>query len=317
MRAVVTGAAGFVGSHLVDTLLNMNWEVVGIDNLATGKRENLLAAFKSGRFAFRRLDLRRRVHAGLFESADVVFHMAADPEVRTGLANPSSQFENNILVTHNVLEAIRRSEVKTMYFASSSTVYGEPTVFPTPETYCPLSPISMYGSSKLACESLIEGYSRTFDFQCIILRLANVVGRRATHGVVPDFVAKLRKSASLLEILGDGKQSKSYVDVNDISTAILRIMGSTKNMDTCEVFNVGNRDRTSVIRIAEILCEEMHLRPAFRFARSFQGGRAWKGDVRQMLLSIEKLSRLGWHPRFNSEDSVRNAVRAALDTYES
>ena len=316
MKAVVTGAAGFIGSHLVDALLEAKWEVVGIDNFATGKREHLAQALRSGRFVLSELDLRRRVHLNLFESTDAVFHLAAESEVPAGLTHPNTQFENNVLATYNVLEAIRKSKVKTMYFTSSSTVYGEPSTLPTPESYCPLSPISIYGSSKLACENLIQGYSKTFGFRSVILRPANVVGKRATHGVIPDLTAKLQKNASFLEILGDGKQRKSYVCVDDVTAAVLSIAEHTRNHNAFDVFNIGNHDRISVTRIAEMLCQEMNVKPALRFSEGVEGGGAWKGDVRQMLLSIEKLTSLGWHPTLNSHDAVRNAIRAAIDGHK-
>ena len=313
LKGVVTGVAGFIGSQFADALLGAKWEVIGIDNFLTGKKEKISEAISNERFEFHRLDLRRPVNPKLFEGADVVFHFAADPEVRTGITHPESQFENNIHATYNVLEAVRASGVKKMYFASSSTVYGEPTVRPTPESHCPLLPISIYGSSKLACENIVTSYSKTFDFQSIVLRPANVVGRRATHGVILDFITKLRRDVSILEILGDGRQSKSYVVGEDIASAILSIERDSAGLNQSEVFNIGNRDRTSVTRIAEIICEEMGVKPVFEFSGGIEGGRAWKGDVRVVHLSVEKLKNLGWQPRFNSDDSVRYAVRSALN----
>jgi UDP-glucose 4-epimerase len=310
--AVVTGAAGFMGSQLVISLLENSWTVIGVDNLSTGSMKNLSPAFEQTNFAFHQIDLRNAIPPELFEGVDVVFHLAADPEVRTGLTNPESQFENNVIATYHVLEAMRKTETKRIFFASSSTVYGEPRLLPTPETYQPLSPISIYGSAKLACENLLMGYERTFGLRCVILRPANVVGKNATHGVILDFIAKLRKNESTLEILGDGRQSKSYVGVEDVSEAIVALEKHSRKQAGVEVFNVGNHDKTSVTRIAEILCEEMGVAPTFRFTGGVEGGRAWKGDVRTVLLSIEKLSSIGWRPRISSDETVRLACKRLL-----
>jgi UDP-glucose 4-epimerase len=312
LKAVVTGAAGFIGSHLTDALLGSGWKVLGIDNLATGTEENLASAFRNKEFEFRRIDLRQRVDSALFDSTSILFHLAADPQVRTGLANPESQFENNVLATYNILEGVRKSGIRRIYLASSSTVYGEPSICPTSEEYLPLVPISIYGTSKLICENLAQGYSKTFGVQSIVLRPANVVGSRATHGVVLDFLNKLRKDSSVLEILGDGKQSKSYVDVGDVVSAVLKIEENAPGLDTLETFNIGNRGETSVLRIAQIVCEEFGGNSRLEFSGGIDGGRAWKGDVRRVLLSTEKLERIGWRPNLDSDQSIRNAVKSLL-----
>ena len=308
MKAFLTGAAGFIGSHLADSLIDKGWEVVGVDNLSTGRRINLEVALESPNFEFERLDLREPLPNGILDSVDVVFHLAADPEVRTGLDNPQSQFENNILCTYNILESSRKSRLKRLYYMSSSTVYGEPTIIPTPEAYSPLIPISIYGCAKLASETMILGYAETFGLKAVILRPANVVGPRATHGVLLDFVRKLMRNPSTLEILGNGKQDKSYVDVTDVCSAILMLEKVAGQLGSFELFNVGNTDTTSVLRIADIVCHQMGLTPAYRVNGGIDGGRAWKGDVRKVLLSINRLSALGWHPRFTSDETVLKAA---------
>lgn len=309
MKAYLTGAAGFIGSHLAETLVNQGWQVVGVDNLSSGKSKNLQALSGNPNFEFKRLDLREPNQPGSLESFDVVFHLAADPEVRTGLDNPQSQYENNILCTYNILESIRKSKVRRFYFMSSSTVYGEPAVTPTPESYTPLTPISIYGCAKLACETLTLGYSETFGFKTVVLRPANVVGERVTHGVILDFASKVFRNPKKLEILGDGRQCKSYVDATDVCSAILTIEEAEKRLNSFEVFNIGNFGMTTVLRIADIVCNEMGLKPSYQMTGGIDGGRAWKGDVRTVFLSIDKLRGFGWKPRFTSDEAVARAAR--------
>jgi len=250
------------------------------------------------------------------DGVEVVFHLAANPEVRVAEVDPSVHFRENLLTTFNVLEALRKSETaRLIVFFSSSTVYGEPDSFPTREDYGPLLPISVYGASKLGCESLISAYCHTFGLKGLIFRLANVVGGRSTHGVIVDFIHKLQKNPRELEILGDGNQSKSYMHVEDcvdaVFLALRRFLDDEK--EVFEVFNVGSLDRVDVKRIAEIVCEEMGLHGLeFRFTGGVDGGRGWRGDVKTMLLSLDKLLSLGWKASLNSEEAVRLGCRELL-----
>ncbi|MEM2205076.1 MAG: GDP-mannose 4,6-dehydratase, partial [Candidatus Hadarchaeales archaeon] len=215
--------------------------------------------------------------------------------------------KQNVLATFNLLEAMRACGVKRIAFSSSSTVYGEARTLPTPEDYGPLLPISLYGASKLAAEGLISAYCHTFGFRAWIFRFANIVGPRQTHGVILDFIQKLRKNPEELEILGDGNQNKSYLWVEDcVEAMLLAVERSTENP---AIFNLGNTDRTTVRRVAEIVCEEMGLQPRFRFTG---GRRGWVGDVPEMLLDIAKICSLGWRPRYSSEEAVRRTVRVLL-----
>lgn len=201
---------------------------------------------------------------------------------------------------------MRKVGVRKIIFTSTSTVYGEAKQIPTPED-CPAHPISIYGASKLACEALIESYCHTFDFQAYIYRFANVIGKRSTHGVVYDFIKKLRYNPHELEILGNGEQNKSYIYIEDCVSAIFC---GLKAEEKVNIFNIGSEDQIRVRRIAEIVSEEMGLNPRFRFTG---GDRGWKGDVPVMLLSVEKLKALGWRPKFRSEEAVRKAVRDLLE----
>jgi len=317
-RALVTGGAGFLGSHLVDELMQREFFVRVVDNLSNSGSENLSRWQGNARFEFIRGDLKDpAVAEKCTDGVDVVFHFAANPDVRAGAMDPSVHFDGNLLVTFNVLEAIRRSDdAKRVVFASSSTVYGEPDLLPTPEDYGPLLPISVYGASKLGCEALISSYCYTFDVRAAILRFANIVGSRATHGVIVDFIRKLQINPGELEILGDGKQKKSYLHVSDLIRAILLVTGHfDEDGRVVDIFNVGSTDQVDVHRIGEVVCEEMNIKtPKFRHIIVLKDGRGWKGDVRTMGLSVKKLMRLGWQPSLESEEAVRLSCKELLSS---
>jgi UDP-glucose 4-epimerase len=316
MRAIVTGGAGFIGSHLVDALVTQNASVAVIDNMSNGTLDNLELASKQTKLEFCNGDLKKRGEWNSYlRDAEVVFHFAAHPEVRVGETSPEIHFNENLVATFNLLEAMRKTEnARTIVFASTSTVYGEPTQFPTPEDYGPLLPISTYGASKLASESLISSYAHTFGMRGLILRLGNVVGPRGKHGVIVDLINKLKADPKTLEILGDGTQNKSYVHVSDCVQATL--FATKKFLSSKErigVYNVSSRDQVGVKRIAEIVSEQMALGPVnFRFTGGVDGGRGWLGDVKAMQLSVEKLSKLGWNPTMNSEQAVQKATHELL-----
>jgi UDP-glucose 4-epimerase len=242
------------------------------------------------------------------EGADRIFHLAADPDVRQSAVNPDPTIQNNIIATYRVLEAMRRFQVPELVFTSTSTVYGDATVIPTPENYTPLEPISVYGASKLACESLISSYCHSFGMKAYVFRFANIIGSRSGHGVITDFIKKLEHDPGELEILGDGKQTKSYLEVHECVAAMLFAVGHARG--TVNTFNVGSEDWIDVKSIAEIVCEEMHL-PDTKFR--FTGGkRGWVGDVPKMQLAVEKIKALRWKSQLGSRESVRIAVQAML-----
>ncbi|MEM1655553.1 MAG: NAD-dependent epimerase/dehydratase family protein [Nitrososphaerota archaeon] len=307
MRALVTGGAGFIGSHLVDALMRSGYEVRVIDNLSQGRIENISRWIGAPGFEFIEGDVAdEAIMREAVKSCDAVFHLAANPEVRLG--DPRTHYRENVHATYVVLEAMRASDVKKMIFTSSSTVYGEARIMPTPEDYSPLLPISMYGACKLASESLIIGYCMMYDMGAAILRLANIVGSRARHGVIVDFIMKLRSNPRRLEILGDGEQTKSYLLVDDCVDAIMRAFESIDR--GVEIYNVGSEDAINVKTIAGIVIEELGLRDVEMTYTGGVEGRGWRGDVRRMLLDISKIKSLGWRPRHNSAESVRLAARA-------
>jgi len=316
-RVLITGGAGFIGSHLVDELMQRGSYVVVLDNLSNGNLENIKKWVNNERLKFIRGDLKNlEIARKAVRNVEMVFHLAANPEVRVGETNPSIHFEENLVATFNLLEAMKSSnKAKTLMFASTSTIYGEASVIPTPENYGPLVPISLYGASKLGCEALTFSYAYTFGFRTLILRLANVVGSRSTHGVIVDFVRKLQTNPKRLTILGDGTQTKSYLHIEDCVKAILHLTdqfsGGEKKVD---IYNVGAFDQIGVTRIAEIVAKQMKLpNVEFEFTGGVDGGRGWLGDVKIMSLSIERLRDTSWKPRYDSEQAIRLAVRTLVE----
>ena len=315
LRTAVTGGAGFIGSHLVDYLMSKGHYVKVFDNFSAGKIENIRQWMSHERFELYKVDLKDR--NAVFEKlkdVDVVFHLAANPEVRLGSQDPYAIYSDNVEVTFNVLEAMRLNGIKYIVFTSSSTVCGETNVRPTPEDYSPMEPISVYGASKLACEALIMGYAHTFNIKALILRLANIVGPRAQHGVIYDFIHKLLADPTQLEILGDGSQRKSYLYISDCIEAIYHLfMEFTKSNTLIEVYNIGSQDWITVKEIADIVVEEMGLKGVkYRFTGGVEGGRGWRGDVKYMLLDVSKALEKGWRPKHTSQEAVRLAARALI-----
>ena len=305
-KIMITGGAGFIGSHLTQKLINENNEVVVLDNLSTGNKLNLNSCIERKNFKLIVEDLKNQTSDHLKE-IDTVFHMAADPEVRTGFSDPKLAYEQNIQNTFELLENIRKRDIKQFIFASSSVVYGEPETIPTPETFGPLFPISIYGGTKLACEGLISSYCKNYGINGTIVRFANVVGSRARHGVIWDFIKKLKINQKELQVLGNGKQSKSYIHVNDCVNGLLFSAKRTKK--NIDVFNLGNHDMINVLDIASIVCKTMKLENVdIITSGGTDDGRGWIGDVREMNLDISKMCNLGWNPIENSQASVERAT---------
>lgn len=313
-KILVTGAAGFIGSHLTDRLLSLSYEVVGFDNLSGGSKTNLKSAMKDSRFRFVEGDLldRKKTQRAL-RDCSLIFHLAADPEVRVGEENPERHFRQNLVATYNLLDAIRRRGTSTrLVFASTSTVYGEASVIPTPEDYGPLLPISTYGATKLGCEALAASFTQLAPLSVAIFRFANVVGGRSRHGVTYDFIVKLKKNPKELEILGDGTQSKSYLHVDDCVVGFLMPLKDSFWGDAVEVLNIGSEDQIDVLRLARVVTETMGLNDVTFKTTQPRGGRAWPGDVKVMQLNVSKIKGLGWVCKRNSESALRLAVEQLI-----
>ena len=298
--AVITGGAGFIGSYIAEKLVENGTDTKVIDNLVTGKKENLSKCFDQDNFSFLEYDLGNldgiEDHLG---DADILFHFAADPEVRTGYSKPEDSFEQNIVNTFNLLQKIKQSKIKKIVFASSSSVYGDAKIIPTNEEYGPLSPISHYGASKLACEAMISSFCHNYNIEGVILRLANVIGLRGRHGLIWDLVHKLKINQDELELLGDGKQTKSFIHISD---AIDGIFFSLNNLqDQVEVFNLGSEDSVEIMDVAKIVCKNMGLNEIkINLTGGVDDGRGWKGDIKIAHLDITKLKNSGWIPKLSS-----------------
>ena len=305
LRILVTGGAGFMGSHLVERLMKEN-EVVVYDDYSNAVVEEEWEGVEYVRGDV--LDLSKLEES--LRGVDLVFHFAASGSVKESSEDPLGTFRRNVVGTLNVLEAARRNDVGRIVFASSSTVYGEAEVIPTPED-APLRPISNYGASKAACEMYLRSYSSTYGIKAIVLRYANVFGPRSNHGVVHDFCLKLTRDPTRLQILGDGKQRKSYLYIDDAIDATLCSLSSSKDFD---VFNVGSEEQVTVDEIARMVSSEMGLNPVFEYTG---GRRGWPGDVTEMLLDIRKIKSLGWAPKVSIREGIRRYVRWFKSAYGS
>jgi UDP-glucose 4-epimerase len=310
MVSLVTGGAGFIGSHLVDFLLKSDEPVRILDNLSSGDLTNLSSSLSSSMLKVFQGDvLDREIVLEALKDCDVVFHLAANPEVRSEKASPHEHFKQNIEATYNLLECIREvGGVELFVFASTSTVYGEPSEIPTPESYGPLKPISHYGASKLASEALSMSYASMCEFGCVIYRLANVIGPRSNHGVIYDFVKKLKEAPSRLEVLGDGTQSKSYLYVDDCIAGMMAGLDDI-DRDIC-VYNLGSKDRVDVMSIAKAVIEAMALENVeLCTTGGVSGGRGWKGDVKKMQLDMSLLNSRGWRAKLSSMEAISETAR--------
>jgi UDP-glucose 4-epimerase len=372
LRALITGGAGFIGSSLAGALLlfKKNYHVTVIDNLSRGHLKNISNWLGSPRFEFVQGDLldystsnpseqKASALQKIVDNSDIIFHLAANPDVAIGTVNTHIDFQQNVQATYNLLEAIRKSQPvpdsenvirdhtrkkKMVIFASSSTVYGKANKRPTPENYSPLYPISLYGSTKLACEAIISGYCHMFDIYGIVARLANIIGPRNTHGVIYDFIKKLSVHPDFLYILGNGQQNKSYLYIDDCVNALILlselmqknsefIIETQQNVDKrqeipgvkssageigsqndkksdltqYDVFNIGSDDTITVMQIAKLVIDQLSLKNEnvkTEFKNSFKDGRGWKGDIPDFWLDCSKLKGIGWKPKFSSRDAV-------------
>lgn len=310
-RCFVTGGAGFIGSHLSERLLAAGDTVTVYDNLSSGKREWIEPLLDHPCFTFVQADLRdQEALAEAMRDHDVVIHLGANTDIALGTTKPRLDLDNCTIATFNVLEAMRDTGLRELLFASSSTIYGEIPIHPTPEDAGPVLPISLYGAAKLACEGMISAYCHLYGLRARIFRFGNVVGARMSHGVIYDFIHKLQGNPAELEILGDGHQQKNFFLVEDCIDAILFARDRMDEKD-CDVYNLGTDSIVNVTEIAQIVVEEMGLSNVrFRYTG---GERGWPGDVPKVVYDVGKIRALGWEARQSSADAVRIATRRLLE----
>lgn len=315
MKYLVTGSAGFIGSSLVDRLLEDGNEVIGIDNFSTGLREFLSEADTYSNYQFIQGNiLDTNFLLPLLSGVDAVFHLAANADIRGGLDNPHKDLEQNTLATFSVLEAMRKSGVRRIIFSSTAAALGEPKVFPTPEVCAIPAQTSLYGASKMACEGLISAYCQGYDFEGYVFRFVSLLGPRYPHGHVFDFVRNLRNNSSRLRILGDGQQRKSYLHIKDCLDALIYICEEKRaaklSIPAYEVYHLGVPDYCNVEQSAKWICDELGLNPEFEFTG---GERGWVGDNPFVFLDVTKAMKVGWTPKYPIEQSVRETVRWLSD----
>ena len=279
------------------------------DNLSSGKIEFISHHLGNPDFEFFQKDLLDfdALNDAVAEH-DTIFHLAANPDARLGLKNTRLDLEQETIATYNVLEAMRSNGINKIVFSSSGTIYGETPVLPLTENYGPVLPISLYGAGKLASEALISAFCHTLGIQSWIFRFSNIVGPRGTHGVIYDFIHKLKTDPKELEILGDGTQEKPYISVGDCVKGML--FGFENSDEKVNVFNLGGESTTSVKTIARLVLKELELE---NVEFNYTGGdRGWPGDIPQVRLDIQKIKNLGWEPEFSSDQAVTKAIKSLI-----
>ncbi len=310
MKILVTGGAGFIGSHLTDKLLELGEEVLVSDNLSLGSLDNLKEAQKNKNFQFIKCDLCNydEIYKIFKENRiKTVFHFAANSDISASVKNPETDLNNTFQTTYNVLKAMKDFNVKKIIFASTSAIYGEANE-PLTENYGPLFPVSHYGASKLASEAFISSFASAYGIQAYITRFPNVVGERATHGVIPDFVKKLKNNPDKLSVLGDGEQNKPYLYIADLINAIFFILENAN--EKINVYNIGVNSQTKVKTIAEAVINEIN--PSAKI--EYTGGkRGWIGDVPEFIYNTDKINNLGWKAKMTSDEAVKTAIKKILE----
>ena len=306
---LVTGGAGFIGSHLVDKLMDLGANVTVLDNLIASTTKYIEKYMNNNKFRFIKGDIRNDsdLEKTFDRRYDYVYHFAADPDVKKSVESPQQSYEINVLGTYKLLEFMRKTDSDKIIFASSGgTVYGDVNVIPVPETVPP-KPISPYGASKVAGEAYISSYVGAYGFSAVSLRLANIYGIRSTHGVMFDFYMKLKKDPKKLLILGNGKQKKSYLYVTDCIDATILLTEQVNKKNYFEPFNVGSEEWISVNEIAKIVTTELGLVDVkFEYIGTDRG---WPGDVKKIILDIKKLKTLGWFPKIEFSTGARMYIQ--------
>lgn len=310
MNILVAGGAGFIGSNLIDALLNQGHNVVCVDNFFIGTKKNIVNLVDNNKFVCFEEDLCDiNVVTEIMkkEKIDYVMHLAANSDIQASANDPRIEYKNTYSTTFTLLESMRICGIKKIFFASTSAVYGNKLGIHVDEKTPELSPVSYYGAAKLGSEALLYSYTYMNDFSSLIFRFPNVIGPKLTHGVVFDFIKKLKKDSTKLEILGDGQQNKPYIYVKDLVDAIIEFMNQPQGVN---IYNIGVDTSTNVSKIADIICEEMKLKNVKYEYTGGSGG--WKGDVPRFQYCLDKIHQAGWQAKYTSDEAVRMAVKWAV-----
>jgi UDP-glucose 4-epimerase len=305
--ALVTGAAGFIGSNFVDFLLKKKYKVFGLDNFSTGKKNFLNTALKNKNFKFYKIDLLKlKSNSKLFnQNIDIVFHFAANADVRYGFSNPKKDIKQNIVVTSNIMEAIKYNNIKKIVFTSTGSVYGETKNIPTAESEDFPIQTSLYASSKIACEGMISSYCKAFNIQSWIFRFVSVLGERYTHGHVYDFYKKLVYDKDNLVVLGNGNQRKSYIYVGDCIRAVMKSINFYKKQ--INIINLGHHEYISIRQSIKYISQYLSVSPKLKFTSKKSSG--WHGDNSFIHLDIKKLKKTGWKPKLSIKDGIIKTLK--------
>ena len=299
--AVVTGGAGGIGSVLVRELLASGREVRVVDNLSGGRRDHLP---RSPSLSLLVADLKDPpTYDSVLTGASEVWHLAANSDIRRGTSDPRIDFSEGTFATFQLLETARRHDVPRAYFASSSVVYGRASVRPTPESYGPLVPESLYGAAKLAAEGLFSAYAHSYGLRVHLFRFANIIGPNMTHGILPDFFAKLRADPNRLEVLGDGRQAKGYLRTEDCVAGMQ--LAVERAHEPVNIFNLGTTDQITVAEIARKVVDAHGGGARIEYSG---GERGWPGDIPQAFLAIDRLRGIGWTPKYSSSEAIDRTI---------
>ncbi len=311
-KIFITGGAGFIGSHLVDILVSEKRQVIVFDNLSSGKKDFLKKSASKKNFKLVEGDMLNpaQIKTALPEDTDLVVHLASNPDISKGIHDPTLDFNQTTIATFNLLQEMKEKKIKNLIFFSGSGIYGDVGKVFTKENYGPLLPISMYGATKLSAEGLVSAFSNLFGIHAVIFRPANIIGGRATHGVVFDFLAKLKKNPNELQILGDGKQSKSYLYVDDVLDAVFIALRKTRGR--IAVYNIASTSFITVNEIASSAISALGLKDV-KIAHT-KGKIGWPGDIPIVRIDSAKIRKIGWKEKFSSRQAVKKTLRDLLET---
>ena len=300
--ALVTGCYGFIGSHLTEFLIKKKYFVIGLDNLSTG-RKKFLEKLNKKNFKFYKVDLLKNNLDKYFKNVQIVFHLAANADVRHGLKHRDRDIKQNIIVSYKILEQLYKNNIKKFIFSSTGSVYGDSKEIPTKETTSFPIQTSLYGASKISAESLISAYSEAYNIKCFIFRFVGILGPRYTHGHIYDFLNQLLGNPKLLKVLGDGNQKKSYLHVEDCILAIWKSLNFFK--ERINIINFGTQEYITVKESIKIITKNLNLKPKVKYKG---GKRGWIGDSPFIYLDTKKIRKTGWKPKYTIEKSVKSTV---------